>query len=169
MNRTDNTVEAVSEGRGTRYVDGYLRHYHQTCEAAVDAFIARMREEARFGTVSERHALFVESIAGWRTIVIDIDGEALSFGDHMVWAVNRMARILEATVAATVQYSTDGSSSVCVERRDAPALEIYELGRGTTPVRRRLVVGNPFELLPGGSLVEGRGRQDHDGLKWKWI
>ncbi len=141
-----------------------MSDYHDTCEAAVLAFIASMKDEAKRGRVSWRIALFAEDAAGWRTITIDPSGQN-DLDALIIWSANRMARILRAPVAAFADEDRDGGGVVFVERRGATHADVYRLGRSATPVPKPEKVQMTFELVPGGDPDEGWGWQDHDSLE----
>jgi hypothetical protein len=120
--------------------------------------------------VRSRIALFTKDTAGWRTVELDLGGENDLDAD-LIWAMNRMARIVGAEAAAFVgERNLDGKTVSCacvmVERRGAAMLEVHRLGRGEGDETAH--EAGAFEIVPGGS-DEGWGRtQDHDGLEQRF-
>lgn len=134
-----------------------------TCDAAVRRFVERMRERARRGRVGWRIALFMEDTAGWRTIDVDADGQNDRDAD-VIWAANRMARILDVPVAAFVDDGAELGMVIHIERRGEAEVETLIIGRGDAPVER-MRTKDAFWLVPGGNDPAAWGRRDHDSIQ----
>lgn len=135
--------------------------FTDSLEDSIAAFIGEVRKEAARGPVRWRIALFAKDTQGWRTVVLDPCG--MNDLDAMIiWSMNRMARILNAQVAAFADESVVAREGgvVYLERRDASALERHVLGRGDRD-EVRFEADAVFDVLPGGSREEGWGWQDH--------
>lgn len=141
-----------------------MSDYRRSCNEAVQAFVASVKDEAKRGSVAWRIALFVEDTAGWRTITIDPCGQN-DLDAEIIWSANRMARILRAPVAAFADEHRDGGGVVFVERRGATHAEVYRLSPSATSVPKPEKVQMTFEVVPGGDPDEGWGWQDHDSLE----
>ncbi len=152
--------------RGPRHVrpPAPVSEVPRTLDAAVSALVQKVRGEAAHGPVRPRHVLFRKGEDGWRRLLLVAFGSPSDLDSDVTWASNRVARMLGAAAAASVREDEADGAVVEVERRGADAIELFVLGRGRTPIEKRLVTDTKFDILPGGEPGQGWGWQDHDSL-----
>ncbi len=131
-----------------------------TLDAAIARFVLHVRAELGRRPPGWRIALFVHDHLGWRPIVIDPGFESDLDGE-LIWAANRMARLLSAGAAAYVGRGHDDAPIVSVERRGAESLEVHALGNGAVTLQP-----SPFEIVPGGTRGEGWGALEGENLRY---
>lgn len=136
--------------------------YTESLEDSIRLFVEQVRTEATGGPVRWRIALFVKDTHGWRTVVLD-PGDTNDADAMLTWSMNRMARIIDASAAAYAEEWVDDGAVACIERRDAPALEVHRLGRGDADAVSA-ESDREFFFVPGGPPDVGWGRQDHDDI-----
>lgn len=132
-------------------------------DSAVTAYVRRLH--ARGLNAGElEYALFAKADEGWTSVIIR-PGWAADFLSEVLWATNRIARLIGAAAASHAgRLSADSAREIiALERRGSPVYETWSLRDGVLE-RRWEPTADTFLFVPGGAREEGPAWANHDSI-----